>query len=157
MTPQRDRCLFDAVPGGWQCLTCGRTVRLDGDTPPAANCRLVGPPPRREPVGTMLAGLIEWFGFRAGTTCRCEERKSELDRRGATWSEEHLDTIVGWLREAHAEQKILIPFIEPAARMLVQRAITLARHRGYNKESRGHGQIGIDQIAYRPTIYPHAE
>lgn len=142
-----EQCLFDPIDGGWKCITCGRTVRLKSVKPPAANCRLVGPPPRREPVGTMLAGLIAWFGIRPGSNCKCEERKRELDRRGADWAEANIDTIVGWLREAHAEQGIVIPFIEPAARLLVQRAVTQAKTQ----------ETGIDAPPQRGRIDPSQE
>jgi hypothetical protein len=47
------------------------------------------------------------------------------EAREPGWCEAHLDEIVGWLRE-EAEKRGL-PFLDMAGRLLVRRAISLAR------------------------------
>jgi hypothetical protein len=48
-----------------------------------------------------------------------------MDAFGCDWCEAHIDTIVGWLREEAGKRKL--PFLDAAGRLLVKRAIYLAR------------------------------
>jgi hypothetical protein len=49
-----------------------------------------------------------------------------MDRNGCDWCARNIDTIVGWLREEASRRGARV-FFEPAARMLVRRAIAKAR------------------------------
>lgn len=78
-------------------------------------------------AGTELKRLIAGFPLYISTTdsCPCNARAAEMDRQGCDWCEENLETIVGWLREQ--AQARGLPFLDAAGRMLVRRAIKLAR------------------------------
>jgi hypothetical protein len=52
-----------------------------------------------------------------------------MDARGVAWCADNVETIVGWLREESQRRKL--PFIAPAARLLVKAAIKNARKAGY--------------------------
>jgi hypothetical protein len=52
-----------------------------------------------------------------------------MDARGVAWCASNLETVVGWLREESGKRKI--PFVPPAARLLVKAAIRNARKAGY--------------------------
>ena len=91
-------------------------------TPPAAS---VPPPlPTRGP-GTELKKLLATVGITATPDCSCNARARTMDERGCDWCEEHIDEIVGWLREEAGRRTL--PFVDAAGRMLVRRAIRNAR------------------------------
>jgi len=75
--------------------------------------------------GTELKKLLAAFGITSTPDCSCDELATGLDSQGCDWCEQNIDTIVGWLRE-QAESRGL-PFLDVAGRMLVRRAIKLAR------------------------------
>lgn len=75
--------------------------------------------------GTELKKILALVGITATPNCSCNARAAEMDRQGCSWCEEHIDTIVGWLRE-EAEKRGL-PFLDAAGRLLVRRAIRNAR------------------------------
>ncbi|MFO1433547.1 MAG: TlpA disulfide reductase family protein [Candidatus Competibacteraceae bacterium] len=76
--------------------------------------------------GTELKKLLARFGMQTTPDCPCNDRVILMDRNGCDWCAQNIDTIIGWLRE-EANRRGLV-FIEPAARVLVRRAITKARH-----------------------------
>jgi hypothetical protein len=85
------------------------------------------PAPARGP-GTELKKLLKRIGIVAAPNCSCNARAKRMDveeAREPGWCEAHLDEIVGWLRE-EAEKRGL-PFLDMAGRLLVRRAISLAR------------------------------
>jgi len=75
--------------------------------------------------GTRLKSLLRAMGIVASRNCSCNRRARIMDQEGPDWCEANIDTIVGWLRE-EAEKRGL-PFLDIAGRMLVKRAIKLAR------------------------------
>lgn len=85
--------------------------------------------PRARPgPGTELKKILKKIGITATPTCSCNARARRMDEEEARepgWCEAHLDEIVGWLRE-EAEKRRL-PFVDIAGRLLVRRAIRLAR------------------------------
>jgi hypothetical protein len=81
-------------------------------------------PPAKGP-GTELKKLLAKIGIVAKPNCSCNTRARIMDERGPAWCEEHLDEIVGWLREEATKRKL--PFVDLAGRMLVKRAIRNAQ------------------------------
>lgn len=91
-------------------------------------------PPQPQPAapthgpGTELKKLLKKIGITATPTCSCNARARRMDEEEARepgWCEAHLDEIVGWLRE-EAEKRGL-PFVDMAGRLLVRRAVRLAK------------------------------
>jgi len=110
---------------GGTCVNCGA---------PRINARqvcgtwrpdVVSPVHPSHGPGTELKKLLSKVGITASPDCACNARAAEMDRQGVEWCEANLDTIVGWLRE-QAEARGL-PFIDLAGRLLVRRAISIAR------------------------------
>ena len=104
------------------CPKCGNSWRhfLPRDYAP-------GPPRPRYSIGpgTALKKTLRWFGIVETASCNCTSKVGLLNKWGPDESESHLETIVGWLRDA-AEQREM-PFWPWAARMLVRRAIRKSR------------------------------
>lgn len=78
--------------------------------------------------GTELKKLLSKVGITATPTCSCNARAAAMDANEAAepgWCEAHLDEIVGWLREEATKRGL--PFLDAAGRMLVRRAIKLAK------------------------------
>lgn len=78
--------------------------------------------------GTELKKLLKRIGITASPTCSCNARARRMDEEEARhpgWCEEHLDEIVGWLREE--AKKRGLPFLDAAGRILVRRAIKNAK------------------------------
>jgi hypothetical protein len=71
--------------------------------------------------GTRLKALLARLGLKSMGGCRCNARAREMDRRGAGWCRDNMDTIVGWLREEAKARGL--PFVAPAARLLVRLAL----------------------------------
>lgn len=102
---------------------------------PIARCREVRDSSwKPEPVGACLKRLVAFFGFKPTERCKCEARARELDRRGADWADKNVDKIVGWLKEEHAAQGSIVPFIDTIARQVVLRAIRNARKESAHAE-----------------------
>ena len=80
--------------------------------------------------GTELKKLLAAWPFRitATSACSCNARAAVMDERESSepgWCDAHLDEIVGWLREEAAKRNL--PFLDAVGRMLVRRAIAIAR------------------------------
>lgn len=78
--------------------------------------------------GTELKKMLARIGITPTPGCKCVARAEEMDRREQMqpgWCAENIDLIVSWLRE-EAEKRGL-PFIDTAAKLLVRRAISLAK------------------------------
>lgn len=117
----------------------GDTITVDVDHPSYPRTPkpgLVPPQPQAAPQppaptygpGTELKKLLKKVGVTATPNCSCNARARRMDveeAREPGWCEAHLDEIVGWLRE-EAEKRGL-PFLDMAGRLLVRRAIRLAR------------------------------
>ncbi len=96
------------------------TAALPQQAPPQP----LPPIPTRGP-GNELKKLLATVGITATPDCSCNARARTMDGRGCDWCEEHIDEIVGWLREEAGRRKL--PFVDAAGRMLVRRAIRNAR------------------------------
>lgn len=74
--------------------------------------------------GTELKKLFAMIGISEHGNCSCNAHADEMDRRGAEWCRENIETILDWLREECAKRNI--PFVEFAARAAVNLAISRA-------------------------------
>ena len=88
-----------------------------------------GPHGVLEPAGPgyYLKRSLSWFGLRDDGTCGCDEHAAQMDRWGPDGCEEHMDEILGWLREAQAKRLPLVPWVDWSARSAVKAAILAAR------------------------------
>ena len=92
-----------------------------------------GPPPTSQPPaptsgpGTELKKLLKKIGITTKPGCACNKRAQYMDKMGPDWCDQNMDQIVGWLKEEHARQKVAIPFVDAAVRLLVKYAIRKAR------------------------------
>lgn len=75
--------------------------------------------------GTELKKLLGRIGITASPTCGCNAKARAMDARGCDWCEEHIDTVVGWLREEAGKRRL--PFLDAVGKLLVRRAISNAR------------------------------
>lgn len=78
--------------------------------------------------GTELKKLLKKIGITATPNCSCNARARRMDEeeaRNPGWCEEHLEEIVGWLREEASNRGL--PFLDAAGRMIVRRAIKNAK------------------------------
>lgn len=123
-------CKPDPIHRG--CVVCGVPCFV-------GECQCAGelhpsfaPPPDHGP-GTELKKLLAAWPFYITSTesCPCNARAGEMNARGVEWCEENTETIVGWLREQAAERGL--PFFDAAGRILVRRAIKLAKKRKSDK------------------------
>jgi hypothetical protein len=123
------------------CALCGRRW-TNPVLPVRAHCRVAAVGSRRQlpeavavsqdGPGSKLKKLIGLFGFTTKSCSRCGRRAAEMDRQGASWCRQNLETIVGWLREEAARRRI--PFSDRLARKLILTAIRQAeRHLGDKK------------------------
>jgi len=77
-------------------------------------------------AGTELKKLLGKIGIYSSPNCSCNKRAATMDKNGIQWCEDNIDTIIGWLKEEATKRKL--PFIEYAAKLLVKRAISNAKH-----------------------------
>lgn len=85
-------------------------------------------PPTARPTqgpGTELKRLLGKLGIHASSTCSCNARARQMDAMGCEWCEQHIDTVVGWLRDEAGKRKV--PFLDVVGKVLVRRAISNAR------------------------------
>lgn len=78
--------------------------------------------------GTELKKLLARIGIKATPNCSCNAKARRMDLEESQrpgWCEEHVDEIVGWLREEAGKRKL--PFLDALGRVLVRRAIRNAR------------------------------
>ena len=83
------------------------------------------PPASDDGPGAQLKKMLAKIGIRATPTCSCNARARYMDFMGVVWCEKNIDTIVGWLKEEADKRRL--PFIEFAAKALINRAIKLAK------------------------------
>ena len=102
------------------CPRCGFVSKVRGAI---RACRK--PAPRLCGVGCHLARLLSWFGIRDDGRCGCEEYAAQMDAWGPDGCAEREDEILGHL--AVASVKRGLPFVPPAARLLIRQAIANAR------------------------------
>jgi hypothetical protein len=77
--------------------------------------------------GTELKKILAAWPFRikSSSNCSCNAKARTMDAKGCDWCADNIDTIVSWLREEAGKRKL--PFVDAAGRLLVKRAIYLAR------------------------------
>jgi hypothetical protein len=76
---------------------------------------------RQGGVGSELSALLKVFFLNPDSNCDCKARAEYMNRMGAQWCRENIETINGWLRdEAH---KRGIPFFDWLGRQVILRAI----------------------------------
>lgn len=85
---------------------------------PIAEMNLAGP-------GTQLKRLLSKVGIKSTPNCSCNARARKMDEMGVEWCEQNIDEIVGWLKEE--AQKRRLPFLAFPTKILVQRAISMAK------------------------------
>lgn len=104
-----------------------RMQMLSPDQFSAQTARRAKRPALRNAIGpgAFLTKILAQLGIKSGPACACKARAIEMDCRGCDWCEENIDTIVGWLREEATKRKL--PFVDFAGKLLVKRAIKLAR------------------------------
>jgi len=95
------------------------------EQPPAITPADAPPPADDTGPGAQLKKMLAKIGIRATPTCSCNARARYMDFMGVVWCEKNIDTIIGWLKEESDKRRL--PFIEFAARALVNRAIKLAK------------------------------
>jgi hypothetical protein len=113
---ERGRTLDDSMA----CVTArdGEQWTIDTGHPAYPRPMTTGP-------GTALKSLLATIGITATPNCSCNARAAEMDARGCDWCEQHIDTVVGWLREEATKRGL--PFLDAAGRLFVRRAIRNAR------------------------------
>jgi hypothetical protein len=79
--------------------------------------------------GTELRKMLGSIGIHPrGEKCKCNEHAHEMDRRGADWCEENLESILDWLEaEAKTRGYLGMLFVRGAARVVVRTAIARSR------------------------------
>jgi hypothetical protein len=75
--------------------------------------------------GTQLKKLLSKVGIKATENCSCNARAKLMNAHGVEWCEQHVDEIVGWLKEEAGKRKL--PFLAWPTKILVQRAIKIAK------------------------------
>lgn len=78
--------------------------------------------------GTELKKLLGRLGLPDRPGCKCNKRAKQMDQmenKEPGWCENHLEEIVGWLREEAVKRKL--PFVDWAAKIIVKRAIRNAK------------------------------
>jgi hypothetical protein len=110
----------------------GDTVTVDVDHPSYPKSAKPGftpteptPPAPTHGPGTELKKLLKKVGITASPNCSCNARARTMDQWGCDKCEENIDEIVGWLREEATKRKL--PFVDIAGRMIIKRAIKMAR------------------------------
>lgn len=86
--------------------------------PPISSLNLAG-------AGTQLKRLLSKVGIKSTANCSCNARARKMDEMGIEWCEENINEIVGWLKEE--AQKRNLPFLAFPTKILVQRAISMAK------------------------------
>jgi len=86
--------------------------------------------PTTQPVnlsgpGTELKKLLSKLGLKPAPNCKCNTRMLVMNQMGIDWCKQHIDTIVGWLKEEADRAKL--PFTKIGAKIIVKRAISNAR------------------------------
>jgi hypothetical protein len=91
-------------------------------------------PKKREPEkpqagpGSELKRLLGRIGIKARPGCACNRRAKHMDKMGARWCRDNIQTICQWLKEEATGRGL--PFLESAARALVLLAIRRAEKKG---------------------------
>lgn len=101
------------------CPRCGFVSKIRGAI---RQCR--APVPTTCGPGCQLARSFAWFGVKDDGTCGCSAYAAQMDAWGPAECWRRMEEIIDHLREAAAKRGL--PFIAPAARIAVARAIQAA-------------------------------
>lgn len=107
--------------------------RAPGDKPVNVGVLVV-----RGGPGTELKKLLARMGIAATEGCGCNARALDMDfreRASPGWCEEHIEEIVGWMREEASKRGL--PFLDVAGRLLVRRAIKNASNAAAAAQKQG--------------------
>ena len=75
--------------------------------------------------GTQLKKFLAKVGIKSTENCSCNARAKLMNERGIEWCEQNVNEIVGWLKEEAGKRKL--PFLSMPAKIVVQRAIKIAK------------------------------
>lgn len=75
--------------------------------------------------GTVLSKMLSKIGIKSTANCACRRHAIEMNEKGNDWCEQNVPTILAWLKEESGKRNL--PFIETAAKLMVQRAIKKSR------------------------------
>lgn len=130
-------CSFVKTSKEFICENCGRRLDHHGsDRVPSAKCRT----PERllkksKPlpvaldtieqdsvgVGNILYGLLQQINVKYNIECSCSSKLTILNKKGCSWCEKNISTILKWMEEEASKQKI--PFSKHYAKALIKLAI----------------------------------
>lgn len=104
-------------------LVCG----FDGEKWLVNRGQIAAPPSRPHGPGTELSKLLKRFGIEPTPTCQCRAKAAQMDAWGCDECEkpERIDDVVAVMREEAKARGL--PFLDAVGRLLVRRAIKLAR------------------------------
>lgn len=105
---------------------------------PIAHIPFGMPRPSVQGPGTVLTVMLATLGIHPAVGCQCKARASTMDTNGCTWCLEHIDQIVGWIKEeanrAHFNYfpkafrlLIRLPIFPVVAQLLIRFAILKSR------------------------------
>jgi hypothetical protein len=97
--------------------------------PPLPPARIVWDPTG---AGTQLKFLLSKLGIKSTENCSCNARARAMNERGIEWCEQNVGEIVGWLKEEATRRNL--PFLAYPTKLLVQRAIKIAKRQRDKKE-----------------------
>lgn len=96
--------------------------------PPSGKFKIARVRTYRGGPGTELKRLLAKLGIRATGGCGCNGRARQMDKMGAEWCRERVDTIAGWMVE-EGKKRFRVRFPLAMARLLVKLAISRAEKR----------------------------
>jgi hypothetical protein len=102
------------------CPRCGFVSKVRGAI---RQCR--APVPTVCGPGCHLKRLLAWWGIRDDGRCGCSDFAAQMDQWGPDGCAAREDDILGHLAEASVKRGL--PFLPPAARLLIRQAIAAAR------------------------------
>lgn len=124
------RCTFAQLePRRWRCERCGRVVAsASGTIWATCGAGAVVPGVAGCGVGCQLAGLLRWWGIVTEEECGCRSYAAQMDAWGPDGCAGRRKEIVWHLSDQAAARGMR--FSRLAARVLLWRAISLARREG---------------------------
>lgn len=115
--------------GDTRAVSCPCGYAASGPAPSLHECRLTPPCG----PGCQLSRLLAWWGVGKAPGCRCAAHAAQMDAWGVDVCQQHLTTILGWLREEAGSRGL--PWLDAVGRLFVQRAIDAARREANGQEA----------------------
>jgi hypothetical protein len=133
----RVRCQYEERTCGsdtlvcFRCARCGRLFsiekcaldQMDVASARLPDCAAIFEDPTG--AGTKLKKLLSRLKIDVCAACPCNDPARRMNERGVEWCEQNIGEIVGWLKEEAARRKL--PFLAMPAKIIVQRAIEMAK------------------------------